>query len=839
MTTSTTTLLDAALAYARLGWRVFPLREADKIPKIRSAHPAGDPLNGVCRGECGKEGHGCHDATTDEDKIRKWWKKWPAANIGIATGEGSGVDVLDLDCAAAIADNGLAVLTNLEAVYGQVFAPTVVTGGGGQHLYFRHEPGVQNRAKMLPGIDVRGDGGYVVAPPSAHKSGQPYAWMGGNAPTTVPAWPRWLLDEARKQKQPTPKTDKPGAPAVLETPAEAYGKAALKGLYEELASVAKGSRDDKRNAIAFRAGRLVAAKVFTHDAAVSMLDAACDANGLSAENGEDKVRRQNEAGVAAGVREGPASIVKRESDSRRAPAAERRHRAAESDDTDRTILLPGTHVTDHGEVVEVGTDDFAAAAVEALPDGAVYRMDSEVGTVEGPEGKRRFCPLDETATRILVDRHMRLGRWVKVKAPDGATRAELAFRHCGKDEASLVLSQARKAGGVRELQQIVTFPVYLPGLVLAAPGWNEAGGVYFDAPPDLKAVTPDPAAALEVLDDLVVDFPFKDAASRHNTFAGMLTLVLRPAIEGPVPFFLAMASMERTGKGKLIDTAFGVAVTGRTVPPMQVGRDESETEKRLTAQILHGTSLLHLDNVPIGEVLDSPSLASLATAWPCWSGRALGSSTIVVVPNRLLIAMSANNPRATGELVKRTVPIMLAPKSDHPELREDFVHPDALAYAALRRPRVLAALLGMVEAWKAAGKPAANARMGGFERWAAIVVSVMRHAGAADVLGNYREWCRAANDQQADIEALVEAWVAKHHHEPITAAQVLDLVEKTGTFQSVLAKPTRGGQMVALAKNVLTPLIDRPVKDWIVRRHTSGNNTLYRLDGGLFGPKTT
>jgi len=205
------------------------------------------------------------------------------------------------------------------------------------------------------------------------------------------------------------------------------------------------------------------------------------------------------------------------------------------------------------------------------------------------------------------------------------------------------------------------------------------------------------------------------------------------------------------------------------------------------------------------------------------------------MPNRLVLAMSANNPRATGELVKRTVPIVLAPKNDHPELREDFIHPDALAYAASQRPKVLAALLGIVEEWKKARQPVSPLRMGGFERWAAVVVSALRYAGCDDVMGNYREWCRAANDENADMEALVEAWAGKHGNDTVTAAQILDLVEKTGTFQNVLAKPTKGGQMVSLARTVLTPLTDRPVGKHIVRRVKMGpGNNVYRLDGGLF-----
>lgn len=500
-----------------------------------------------------------------------------------------------------------------------------------------------------------------------------------------------------------------------------------------------------------------------------------------------------------------------------------------------TVLVPGFHTDDEGTKIEVGADDFARAVLDALPDGAVYRMDREVGTVEGDPGARSFRTLDEASARILVDSHVRLGRWATVRATEDApAHQSLVFVSCSRDAAILVLAAARADQSIRELQQVVRHPVYLPGLTLCEPGWNSRGGVFYDEPAELVGVKPDPQGALHALDDLVVDFPFKDDASRENVYAAMLTLILRPAVEGPVPFFLAMAPLERTGKGKLIDTAVGAAVAGGQVPPMQIGRDEAETEKRLTAQILHGATIVHLDNVPVGEVLDSPSLASLATAWPRWSGRRLGGSEIVTLPNRLVVLMSANNPTSTGELVKRTVPIVLSPKNDHPELRDDFVHPDCVAYAAQRRPIVLAALLGIVEAWKAADRPATRQRLGGFERWTSLVISAIEHAGAKSVLGNYREWVRSANDQNADIECLVAVWAKKHTDSPVTASQVLDLVEANGIFHDVIAKPTKGGQLMALTRKVLRPLVGRPVGPHVVTKHDSGSNTLYCLGKSLF-----
>ena len=813
------TPLDAALRLASLGWAVFPCEPKGKAPIGRLVP------------------HGVKDASPDEAAIRAWWGDTPDANIGLACGEPSGVDVLDLDVPKdGVGDDGLGTLTRYEAVHGRIHTLTSITGRGGMHLFFQHRPGAKNRVKTLPGCDVRTTGGYVVLPPSIHETGNAYAWAFGIEPDGKNAhpWPDWLFALL------FPPTATPDAPAPYVAPppevASGYGRGALVKIHHEVAGLAKGSRDDKRNAITFSAGRLVAAGFVTMQDAEEAVYGGCVVNGLVADEGEVAIRKRIKAGLAAGIKKGPRGPAPRppSATSRGSPKAERAP-VVPSITPDTAILLPGPHTTDQGEYIEVGTDDFTADVLAQLPPGSLYRMDREVGAIVGEPGGRRFQTLDETAMRILVDSKVRLGRWVTVKAKNGQPEHQaVVFLSCHKDAAALVLSAAAEHPSVRQLQQIVSYPVYLPGLVLAQPGWNDAGGVFYDEPPALKGVKPHRDDPIAVLNDLTVDFPFQDEASRHNIYAGMLTLVLRPAIEGPVPFFLAMASLERTGKGKLIDTTLGVAVTGATVPPMQVGREEAETEKRVTAQVLRGTSLIHLDNVPIGEALDSASLASLATAWPKWSGRLLGSSTMVEVPNRMVVAMSANNPRATGELVKRTVPIILAPKNDHPELRDDFVHPDAIGYATEQRPKVLAAMLGMVENWRDAKRPVAPLRMGGFERWAASVVSILRFNGAAQVMENYRTWCRAANDENADMEALVEAWAAKHRHDTVTAAQVLDLVEKTGTFQNVLAKPTKGGQMVSLARSVLTPLTDRPVGKYVVRRAKSGNSAVYRLDGGLF-----
>ncbi len=167
-------VLKFALWYARRGWSVLPCRPGRK-----------EPLSP----------HGCRDATTDTDTIRGWWRCWPTANVGIATGRASGLLVLDVDgtegedsLAALVADHG-AMPHTVEAL----------TPGGGRHIYFRYPSGrpvrCATRLGGWPGLDVRADGGYVIAPPSGHPSGRCYVWEVSSEPdtTTLAEPPAWLL----------------------------------------------------------------------------------------------------------------------------------------------------------------------------------------------------------------------------------------------------------------------------------------------------------------------------------------------------------------------------------------------------------------------------------------------------------------------------------------------------------------------------------------------------------------------------------------------------------------------------------------------------------------------
>lgn len=181
-------LLKAALKYAQMALPVFPLHSPRK-----EGCSCG---NAQCK-NVGKHPHTLHgfkDATTDEKQIRTWWKKWPKANIGIRTGKESGIVVLDEDPR----HGGPLSLKRLEQTHGGLPpCPTVRTGGGGRHRYLKY-PGVPVKSKtgIAPGVDIRGDGGYIVAPPSRHESGKQYEWSAhANLDhMEIPPLPEWLQE---------------------------------------------------------------------------------------------------------------------------------------------------------------------------------------------------------------------------------------------------------------------------------------------------------------------------------------------------------------------------------------------------------------------------------------------------------------------------------------------------------------------------------------------------------------------------------------------------------------------------------------------------------------------
>lgn len=179
--------LTSALRYAERGVPVLPLHHMVD-GKCSCDH---DICGGTAKHP--RTSNGVKDATTDGETIRGWWDRWPQANVAIATGPAAGI-VLDGDRR----HGGDETLAAIEAEQGTLPSTVEAATGNGRHFFFAHPRGkITNRTDIRPGLDIRGYGGYVVAPPSLHHSGRQYAWRAGhsgNVPSApIPAWLLTLL----------------------------------------------------------------------------------------------------------------------------------------------------------------------------------------------------------------------------------------------------------------------------------------------------------------------------------------------------------------------------------------------------------------------------------------------------------------------------------------------------------------------------------------------------------------------------------------------------------------------------------------------------------------------
>lgn len=198
-------LIDSVLWYAEvLGWPMFPLAPASKAPLFKSPHDPGDP----CRGECGKVGHGLHDATTHLETLRAWWGACPTANIGFALP--AWLIAVDVDNGEK--KHGLEAFARLEAEHGCL--PVSVTnftgsGNGSKHILLRVPEGIPLRGTLGEDIDIKKQGGYLVLPPSKHPdTGLEYSWKTGpdaqdygpdkGDPQPAPLWLMTLLQTTGK-----------------------------------------------------------------------------------------------------------------------------------------------------------------------------------------------------------------------------------------------------------------------------------------------------------------------------------------------------------------------------------------------------------------------------------------------------------------------------------------------------------------------------------------------------------------------------------------------------------------------------------------------------------------
>jgi Bifunctional DNA primase/polymerase, N-terminal len=265
-------LLEAALSYAARGIPVYPVHWPRPVPggaSLACSCPRGPACDRPAKHPLVR--HGVNDATIDPDRIGRCWRRWPQANLGLATGVV--FDALDVD-----GPTGLAALRQFARAAGlRLRGPLVATGGGGWHYWFA-PTGLGNRPpRGLDHVDWRGRGGCVLAPPSRHISDGTYRWLRGLDQTPLPEAPaalRALLVPER------PTTTRPARTVGPTAPGHPYGRRVLAAELAALGRATPGHRNHTLNRTAFKVYRYVPSGLLTDDEVTAAFTQAALAIGL-------------------------------------------------------------------------------------------------------------------------------------------------------------------------------------------------------------------------------------------------------------------------------------------------------------------------------------------------------------------------------------------------------------------------------------------------------------------------------------------------------------------------------------------------------------------------------
>ena len=318
-----------------------------------------------------------------------------------------------------------------------------------------------------------------------------------------------------------------------------------------------------------------------------------------------------------------------------------------------------------------------------------------------------------------------------------------------------------------EVVRVSTAPVVREdGSIVTRNGFDEATGVFVDLADDVRnLVVPEHPSDAQIEDavrllrdglfgvdgtDGFDGWVFASEADRTHAIVFLLTCLTRSAMPS-APMMVLDGLQRGVGKGALIQTVHRVAYGGPATV-MAAPATDAELEKRVTAELMAGRSLIVLDEVMDGATckLRSPALTAALTT-PVWGGRRLGRSEAVGLRQDSVWAATGNNVDVPGDMVRRILPIRLSSDREDLDTRDNFRH-DLDRWVPEHRADLLAAALTLVRAWYDRGQPDHPRRFGfvGFTEWQRVVGGICHMAGLAGFLDGVLEVRRTADSEAVD-----------------------------------------------------------------------------------------
>jgi hypothetical protein len=332
------------------------------------------------------------------------------------------------------------------------------------------------------------------------------------------------------------------------------------------------------------------------------------------------------------------------------------------------------------------------------------------------------------------------------------------------------------------LDSIIEFPVFRPdGTLIDTPGYDPATRLFYAPTPGLSlpAIPTHPTdveviEAMNLINEVIRDFPFESHACYANAVALLLTPIIRQAINGHVPLALIDATRPGTGKSLLAE-AVAMIATGRPAAMMSAPYDDDEWRKRIASTLAEGATIIVIDNVK--GTIASASLDAALTSFVV-KERILGRSKNGIYPQRATWMATGNNLQVGGDLPRRCYWIRMDAHTAQPWTRGGFKH-DLQQWIPAHRGELIAALLTITRAWYADGCPPSSVpRMGSFQAWADTVGGILAHSLVEGFLANLPDLYSQADNDAAQWAGFLHAWHGLYQDEPVLVSTLAEDIRR-------------------------------------------------------------
>ncbi len=360
-----------------------------------------------------------------------------------------------------------------------------------------------------------------------------------------------------------------------------------------------------------------------------------------------------------------------------------------------------------------------------------------------------------------------------------------------------ILEASSRWKNIPYLYGLTNLPIPRPdGSIYTKHGFDKITGYYFtprlDMPEIPDDLTKDYAiyAADFLQQELFSDFPLKDAASRANMLAALITPALRP-ICGITPLFAITKPSPGEGSSLLVDIISRVC-TGNDAPIRDANsRDDEEWRRTIFSLLRGGTLMSNFDNLDQSRKFETPVMASFLTS-NMFNDRILGQSTTVSYYNNMVSFLTGRNIKLGGDIPRRTVLIELEEMDrkllQNPSLR-NFRHARIKEWTLENRPVLVYLILTMFKAWAIAGKPVSSnvPIIGSFETWCTTIGGILEYAGIPSFLGNRQTVYDEMDSELNEWNAFAITWQSNENLAGyVTARQLLDEIQKSPNMRDAI-----------------------------------------------------